>query len=208
MTTNGGSGGDSSEPACSTTEDSSSSSASRKKTPTTRFSQSKSLTFGVPRETRYRMTGEWGSWLAGLAPWTHFFTGTFEKERKTVAAVARSFDRYLESLSGDAIIGKAFAVVEGDTRTRLHVHALCVLGWDAALVCPPTTLQRKSRRSRDARSVLAWGRWVRTRGRARCEPIQGTATGAAFYVAKYMLKTEEPRYFFLPDEAWGTNIRG
>lgn len=158
--------------------------------------------------SQYRLIGEWGAWLSTLDKWTHFFTGTFHQERKTPGACARSFENYLDSLQRHKIKGRAFVVVEGDQRVRLHVHALTVLDWDASLVSTPSLLPDGKGRLREARGVLAWKRWFQSRGRCRCDEIHGTSTGAAFYVAKYLLKTKEPRYYFLPDEAWGTTVRG
>jgi len=157
--------------------------------------------------SNWRMTGEWGSWLARLRPWTHFFTGTFALERKTPEAVIRSYRLYLQSLSREGVEGQSFAVVEGDERTRLHVHCLSVLSWSSSVVCPPSELSYRGGALREARSLVAWRAWYETRGRARCEPIRGSATGAAFYIAKYLCKETEPRFFFLPDDAWTGTLR-
>ena len=144
----------------------------------------------------FRVRGEWAEWLATF-PWTHFGTYTFAKPRQTVRAAIGCLKAHHRRLRRSDIAARAFAVVEGGEGVRMHLHTLSVLEWagqraDLAthgLVSEP--LHRADHRT-----------WWECYGRCRCSPLRRDSTGAAFYVAKYLLKTAEPRWFFLPNRGW------
>ena len=144
----------------------------------------------------FRVRGEWADWLATF-PWTHFGTYTFGEPRQTVRAAVGCLKAHHRRLGWDDVEARAFAVVEGGEGVRLHLHTLSLLRWVGAradlaahaMVSEP--LHRAAHR-----------RWFESYGRCRVSPLQGDSTGAAFYVAKYLLKTAEPRWFFLPNRGW------
>ena len=153
---------------------------------------------GPPPLNDYRLRGEWAEWLARF-PWTHFGTYTFQEPRQTVRSVVgcyRAYGRTLAERCG--MRNRSFAVVEGrDGSTRLHLHSLSILEWDRqraparALLSPEYGLHQ-----------TAWREWFERYGRARVSPLGADGIGAAYYVAKYLLKEDEPRWEFLPSHGW------
>lgn len=100
------------------------------------------------------------------------------------------------------IESRCFAVVEGSESVRLHLHALSVLRW------------KGSRARLAAHGLLsepihfaADRAWREHYGRARIRALGSDRTGAAFYVAKYLMKSDEPRWIFWPEHGWGATIR-
>ena len=145
----------------------------------------------------YRLTGEWGEWLSKF-PWSHWETLTFERERYSPKSCIGSLSRYGARLQRLGIQSRRFAVVEGQVgRTRLHLHTLAILEWDAKVVPARALLQRGEELHR-----TAWETWHESYGRARVSPLSRDAIGASLYVAKYLNKTLEPQWYFLPERGW------
>jgi len=153
-------------------------------------------------QATYAQRGAWADWLYRF-PFTHFETFTFQDPRKTTRSCLGSLRRHSRRLSWAGIEARYFAVVEGDARVRLHLHTLSMLHWKREMVCPPTELQYKGKGRRwDALALRSFVAWLEAYGRCKSEPISGGISGYR-YVAKYILKNDEPRSFFLPDRGWG-----
>jgi hypothetical protein len=151
---------------------------------------------------RFRLVGEWGEWLATF-PWTHFGTYTFATERSSPNSCIGSFKAHRRRMARRDISARYFAVVEGDADSqRLHVHALSMLGPRRKDGESDSHYRARALLSRDRRlHTEEWYAWKEAYGRARIGPLTDNI-GSALYVAKYLLKERDPRWWFLPEEGW------
>ena len=149
----------------------------------------------------FRMRGEWANWLASF-DWTHFETLTFAEPATSPRAAIGRVRAYGRALERRSICSRRFAVVEGDSSTRLHVHCLARITWAPEVVRARTALSDDGGLHR-----RAWEEWKIRYGRARISPLSGDSIGAAFYLAKYLLKEDSPRWYFLPSNGWTNTIR-
>lgn len=146
--------------------------------------------------SRYRLVGEWAEWLSAF-PWTHFETLTFKEPRSSPRSVIGSLKRHRSRLKRMGIQSRCFAVVEGSESVRLHLHTLSVLRWTG----PRAHLSAHGLLSEPVH-FAADRAWREHYGRARIRRLGSDRTGAAFYVAKYLLKEDHPRWWFLPETGW------
>lgn len=158
-----------------------------------------------PERSMYRLRGVWADWLARF-PWTHFGTYTFREERPTARSALGCYRYHGRALARRrGVRNRAFVVVEGDDGpggpARLHVHTLEILGWDDERRPTRALLSHE-----EGLHLEAWGEWHKRYGRARVSPLGSDGVGAAYYVAKYLHKTDEPRWWFLPSGGWGAYL--
>lgn len=144
----------------------------------------------------YRLTEEWGKWLSKF-PWSHWETLTFENQRYSARACFSAVAAYHRRLQRAGIKSRRFVVVEGDARTRLHVHTLAMLSWDRTVVPARAALS-------DGRALhrAAFPHWKDNFGRAQISPLGSDSVGASIYVGKYVSKHAGSEWRFLPDDGW------
>ena len=89
-------------------------------------------------------------WVGSLAPWSLFFTGTFEGEFSEASSV-RAYERFMRKYLAD--VSYFFVIERNPSRAGHHVHALFA-------DCEST--QRST----------VWAHWKRIYGRNRLEPVR------------------------------------
>jgi len=119
--------------------------------------------------TEQRLGKKVSDWVHGIAPWSIFFTGTFEGEF-TEGSARRAFERFMKKHCSS--VSYFYVIERNPSRAGHHVHAL---------FADCEALQRSH----------VWNLWKKCYGRNRVEPVfsqEDVTSYCSKHVCDYLTK--------------------